>query len=77
MAKSSPARTGEHRESNGEKKRLKERLDWLEDRDVIDEDRVPQETNDENVDQKHEKEDDEPLDKVRGALDVGEIRNHL
>ena len=59
-----PARSREHSESNGEEERLKKRLDWLEDRDVVDENSVPQETNDENVNQKHEKENDEPLDKV-------------
>jgi hypothetical protein len=71
------AATLEHCESDGEKECVKECADWLEHCDVLDEGCVPQESNDEHIDEENNEEDDENLKEAGCAIDVKKVLDHL
>jgi hypothetical protein len=45
--------SAKHGERNGKKERIKERLDWPEDSDVLNKYGVPQESNNKNIDEEN------------------------
>jgi hypothetical protein len=71
------ARTTEHREGNGEEKGVKEGIDRCKNLDVLDENRVPEETDNQNVNEKNDKKREENADKARRVLDIDNVFNHL
>jgi hypothetical protein len=71
------ARAAEHREGNGEEQGVQEGLDWCKNLDVLDENRVPEETDNQNVNEKNDKKSEENADKARRVLDIDNVFNHL
>jgi len=71
------AATLEYCECEREEKCVKYGAYWLEHGNVLDKRRVPQESNDEHVNEKNNKEYDKPLEKIRCALDVNKVLDHL
>jgi len=70
-------RAAEERKSNGEKERVKELVDWPEDGDVFHEHCVPEEADNEHVNEEYKEENDEPLEKPCEAGNVNKVTNHL
>jgi hypothetical protein len=69
--------TPENGEGNGEEKRVNEALDWLQDRDVLDQCVVPKETEDECADEDGEQQNQNFSESIRSILGLDKILNHF
>lgn len=69
--------TSENGERNGEEERINEALDWLQDRDVLNQRVVPKEAKDEGADEDGDQQNQNFGEGIRSVLGLHEILNHF
>lgn len=69
--------TSDDGDGNGEEKRVNEALDWLQDRDVLDQRVIPKETEDKCADEDGKQQNQNFGESIRSVLGLDKILNHF